>query len=213
MKYNIGEQLNESNFQDLTAYMYQKINNKPLHATMSKAGKILEVKNLDSIIDTLVEENKHVPKESKEYAKKWLVESHFNPKRMNDNLILVYPEYPVSNGDTWTIFAEFESGNPSKMSTVYEIIEITSDFAIIKSSTKFERIDVNTIENYFSMQIKFNVTVTSITEMKVDLHTGWIIDAKIYSEQNGVMYLKNSSKDTKIEKLPYCVLKEVAITN
>lgn len=205
----------KNDINDIFSTILGAMKNKTFNVTMSKTGKIIEVKNVESLWETAINQFDQLPKMQKEQVKAQIVKA-YGPEALKGNIEMVaaiYPENPVNKGDKWTISTNLESGMPAKMSTDYEFTELTSDYALIKGNSTIKTADKDAYIESNGMPLKYDLKGSMISEIKVDRNTGWIIEALINQEIKGDAYLKENPQMPDGMKIPMTMINEMVIKN
>jgi len=200
---------------DIFSTILSVIKNKTFLVTMSKTGKITEVKNIEALWGTAINQFEQLPEIQKEQIKAQIMQA-YGPDALKGNIEMVtaiYPDKPVNKGDSWTINTKLESGLSAKMTTDYEFAELTSEYAIIKGNSKIETADKDAYIESNGMPMKYDLTGTMISEIKVDKNTGWIIEAKINQEIKGDAFIKENPQVPNGMKIPMTMINEMVIKN
>lgn len=171
----------------LIASLLEKIKGMSFEITMSKTGKITEVKNCEAIMETFVEGFDQLPEEKREEMKDQIKDAYGDEaiKSSMEMITGIFTDKPVKKGDKWKLNTSIESGMSMNLASEYELVELTSDYALIKGNATVVTPDkeANAITSIMPMQ--FDVAGTSLSEIKVDVKTGWIISAKITQDIQG----------------------------
>lgn len=132
----------------------------------------------------------------------------------------IYPSKPVKKGDKWTVNTNLEdgiSGVDMEVSTEYELIDLTQGYALINGYATIETNDNIKNNEMTAMQMKFDLSGTKTSEIKVDINTGWIIEAKITQKIEGEIEMKMDNDQIKGMyggmKISMKMLQETLITN
>ena len=98
------------------------------------------------------------------------------------------------------------------MSTEYELLDFTSEYALIKGNAIIEPLDS---EAEGMMPMKFDFSGSQIAEIKVDINTGWIIEAKTTQEIEGEieMNMGGSKQGNEEVKISMKMVQETLVTN
>lgn len=200
---------------DIFSTILAAMKDKTFKVTMSKSGKITEVKNVEALWGTALNQFEQLSEEQKEQIKAQIMKA-YGADALKGNLEMVtaiFPDKPVNKGDKWTIDTKLESGMSAKMSTNYEFADLTSDYALIKGNSVIETADKDAYIESNGMPLKYDFTGSMISEIKVDKNTGWIIEAKINQEIKGDAYIKENPQMPEGMKIPMTMLNEMVITN
>jgi len=123
----------------------------------------------------------------------------------------IFPDNPVNKGDKWTIKTNLESGMAALMTTEYEFTDLGSDYAMIKGNSVIETEDKDAYIESNGMPMKYDLTGSMISEIKVDKETGWIIEANINQEIKGDAYIKGNPQLPNGMKIPMIMKNEMTI--
>ncbi len=200
---------------DIFSTILGAMKNKPFEITMSKSGKITEVKNVEALWEPAINQFGQLSEMQKEQIKAQIMKA-YGADAIKGNIEMVsaiYPDKPVNKGDKWTINTKLESGMSANMTTDYEFADLTSDYALIKGNSKIETADKDAYIKSNGKPMKYNLTGSMTSEIKVDKNTGWIIEAKINQEIKGDAYIKGNPQMPNGMKIPMRVLNEMVIKN
>src|SRR5690625_4306784 len=125
----------------------------------------------------------------------------------------IYPDSPVNRGDKWTINTKLESGMSANMTTDYEFAELTSEYALIKGKSTIVTADKDAYIESNGMPMKYDLTGSMDSEIKVDKNTGWIIEATINQKIEGDTYIKENPQLPNGMKIPKTMINDMVITN
>lgn len=200
---------------DIFSTILGAMKNKAFDVVMSKTGKIVEVKNVELLWENAINQFDQFPEIQKEQIKAQIVKS-YGARALKGNIEMVtaiYADSPVNKGDKWTINTNIESGMSSKMTTIYELTDLTPDFALIQGNSTIETADKDAYIESNGMPIKYDMKGTMLSEIKVDKNTGWIVEAKINQEIKGDSYIKENPKMPNGMKIPMTMKIEMIISN
>lgn len=200
---------------DFLSIVMEGMVNKPFEAIVSKTGKVIEVTGVEAMLDSMIDQFDQVTEEQKEQGKAQVIRA-YGSEAFKGNLemvLAIYPENPVNKGDKWNIDTKLESGMSANMSTEYEFVDSTSDYAIIKGSSVIETEDKDAYVESNGMPMKYDLKGSMTSEIKVDKNTGWIIEAKIDQEIGGDGYIKENSQMPNGMKVPIVMKNSMTITN
>lgn len=200
---------------DIFSAVLSAMKNKTFEVKMNKTGKITEVNNVEALWETAINQFEQISEMQKEQIKAQIMKA-YGGKAVKGNIEMVtaiFPDQPVNKGDKWTINTELESGMSAKMITNYEFTELTSDYALINGNSIIETADKDAYIESNGMPVKYNLTGSMLSEIKVDKNTGWIIEAKIHQEIKGDAFIKENPQVPNGMKIPMTMINEMAIRN
>jgi hypothetical protein len=201
--------------QDIFSAILSKMIGNTFNVKMAKNGKILEVKNIEARIESLFEDFSQIPDDQLAQFKAQMNKA-YGAEAFKGNIEMVtaiFPDNPVNKGDKWTIKTNLESGMSALMTTDYEFTELTSDYAMIKGNSVIKTADKDAYIESNGMPMKYDMTGSMISEIKVDRETGWIIEANIDQEIKGDAYIKENPQMPNGMKIPMTMINKMVITN
>lgn len=201
--------------QDVLSTALSKMIGKTFHVKMAKNGKILEVKNIESIMELLFDDFTHIPENQLEQYKAQITNAYGAEayKGSIEMATAIFPDNPVNIGDKWTIETNIESNISALLTTEYELTEWGSDYAMIKGNSVIVTADKESYIESNGMPVKFDLTGSMISEIKVDKETGWIIEATINQEIKGDVYIKENPQMPEGMKIPMIMKNEMTTTD
>lgn len=198
---------------DVFSTILGAMKDKTFEVVMSKSGKITEIKNVEALWGTAINQFEQLPEMQKEQIKAQIMKAYGAEalKGSIEMVTAIYPDKPVNKGDKWTIDTKLESGMSANMTTDYEFSDLTSDFALIKGNSSIVTADKDAYIESNGMPMKYDLTGSMISEIKVDNNTGWIIEAKINQEIKGDAYIKENPQAPNGMKIPMTMINEMVI--
>lgn len=202
---------------DPVSSLLNDIKGKTIEVVMSKNGKIKEVRNTEALEQTIKERFEQLPEGARGQLKAQVMEAFGNEtiKRNMESVSGIYPDKPVKKGDKWIINTSIDGDVKIKLSTEYELVDFTSEYALIKGNAVIEPLDSEVAS---MMPMDFEFSGSQISEIKVDINTGWIIEAKITQEIEGELEM-NMGGSQEIKgmdggmKITMKMVQETLITN
>lgn len=202
--------------QDIMSTVLSKMVGKAFNVKMAKTGKIIEVKNIESVIDSVFEHFAQYMSENQLEQMKEQMENAYGAEAFKGNIEMttaIFPDKPVSKGDKWTIVTNLQSGMAALMTTEYQFVDLKSDFAIIKGNSIIKTEDKDAYVESNGMPMKYDLNGSMVSEIKVDRETGWIIKANIKQEIKGDAYIKENPQLPDGLKIPMIMKNEMTISD
>lgn len=200
---------------DIFSTILGAMKDKAFGITMSKTGKITDVKNVEALWSTAINTFDQLPEMQKEQIKAQIMKA-YGGEALKGNIEMVtaiYPDSPVNRGDKWTINTKLESGMSANMTTDYEFAELTSEYALIKGKSTIVTADKDAYIESNGMPMKYDLTGSMDSEIKFDKNTGWIIEATINQKIEGDTYIKENPQLPNGMKIPMTMINDMVITN
>ena len=185
---------------DPVSALLSDIKGKTIEVVMSKTGKVKEVRNTKVLEQTIKESFEQLPEGERGQLKAQVMEAFGDEtiKRNMESVSGIYPDEPVKKGDKWIIDTSIDGDVKIKLSTEYELVYFTSEYAVIKGNATIEPLDSETGS---MMPMDFEFSGSQISEIKVDINTGWIIEAKITQKIEGELEM-NMGGSQEIKEMP-----------
>lgn len=166
--------------------IFQNLKGKSFNMKMNKSGKIIEVKGIDSLMQSLYLNSSLDSSKYKEF--KDLFNKNFGEESIKNNFgsfFGIYPEKPVSIGEKW-----------SNKNTVVAFFALTieNNYTLTDNKDNLYLIDIQSVMKtdaknagmkISGMDMKFNMKGTQTGLLKIDQKTGWISDSEIKQKING----------------------------
>ncbi len=203
------------NVNDIFSTILAAMKNKPFEVYMSKTGKITKINHLQDHWETVINQFNHLSQMEKEEIKAQVMRA-YGPEAIRGNIEMgtaIYPDEPVNIGDQWTIHTKLKSRMSAKMSTDYVFADLTSDYALIKGNSIIESADNDAYIESSGVSMKFDVTGSMTSEIKVDKKTGWIREAIIHQNIKGDAYIQENPQLPHGMKIPMIMKNEMLITH
>ena len=162
---------------------------------MSKNGKVTEVKGIDRLFSS-IEEIKGLTEVQKEQMKGVLSKS-YGEKAFKANLemsMAIYPSTPVKVGDTWKIAGKIQTSIDAAIETVFTLKEVTDEFYLITGNAKIITLNKDQYTNTTGMEMKYDLTGTMQSEVKLSKKTGWIVAGNVNQQISGNTMIKDSER-------------------
>lgn len=189
---------------DILSSVMAKILKVPFQITMNQYGKIIEIKNTDKIFDSAINYFTQIPLQQRAQVKQQLSKA-FGDEALRGSIEIItaiFPNKPVAKGESWTIHTKLEAGMAADLTSIYTLSEINDDYYVIKGKATAKTADKDSYIEVNGSSVKYDLTGATITEIKVDRETGWIISADMNQELKGDAILKPSDRFPNGLKMP-----------
>lgn len=200
---------------DIFSTILKEMLDKPFYVTMTKRGKVLSVKNIDALFETVFNKFSEIPAAQLEQIKTQL-EKSYGEAGLRGNIEMVsaiFPDRAVAIGDEWTIETKLESGMTANVTTVYKYAEKNPNYVLIKGNSKVKTVDTDEYMESNGMEMKIDLTGNMVSEIKIDPKTGWTIEAKINQNLSGDTVVKPNAQLPDGMTIPMSMKTESVITN
>lgn len=185
----------ELNRQDPVSRMMATMLHKPLTVVINKKGKVLEIKNADSLYTHLFDGFSQISEEKKAQFKKQM-ESSFGAESLKSGFqdaFAVLPSSTVGINDSWIATTLMKSIVKAEVSTTYKLKGITDGSYLIHGDAIVQSDGLGTFAELNGFPMRMRNTKGSVTsDIKVDKTTGWIIESKTLKKINADVDIKDS---------------------
>jgi hypothetical protein len=199
---------------DILSTILGTMKNKPFLVKMTKTGKVNEVKNIEVIFHNMFDKFPQLSEEQKEQISGQMLKA-YGEKAFKGNIEMcsaIFPDSPISKGEKWKIKTQLESGMSAKLETVYELKEIGDSSYQILGNSKMETADKDAYIETAGMPLKFDMSGSMTSDIKIDKKTGWTIYAKINQVIKGTAYIKANPKMPEGLVMPMIMKNEMIIS-
>lgn len=209
----VNTEKNDEN--DIFSTIFGKITNKPFLVKMTKTGKIIEVKNIESLFLDMFDTFPSLDDNQKQQIKDQMMQA-YGEDAFKGNLEMcsaIFPDVPVSKGEKWNIETQLESGFSATMETVYQLKDISDSYFQIIGNSTVETADKDAYIELNGMPMKYDMDGTMISDIKIDRETGWVLSAKINQSISGTSSIKENPQMPNGLVIPMTMNTEMIISN
>jgi len=199
---------------DIFSTILGVMKNKPFLVKMTKAGKVNEVKNIESIFSNMFEKFPQLTDIQKQQIQSQLMQA-YGEKAFKGNLEMcsaIFSDSPVSKGDKWIIKTKLESGMSANIETTYELKEVNDSYCLFSGASKIETADKDAYIQSNGMPLKYDMSGTMSSEIKINRKSGWVIESKINQTIKGTAQVKDNPQMPGGMTIPMTMSNEMTIT-
>lgn len=182
---------------------------------MTKSGKVANINNVDQIWESVINNFTQVPEAQRTQMKNQIMNA-YGGAALKGNIEMVtaiFPEQKVKKGDKWSVETKLESGMAAKVNTEYEFSDNDENYHLISGHALFETANKDAYVETNGMPLKYDLSGTIESKIKVDKSTGWIIEADIKQDIKGNAYIKENQQVPDGMTIPMTIKSEMLITN
>ena len=200
---------------DVMSNVFKALTKKPFVIVMSKAGKVIEVKNIDKAFDEILDSFSQLNRQQKKQIKDQLAQS-FGEKSFKNNLEMssaIFPDHFVSLREKWVISSKLESGMSADIETTYELAEVNETSYVITGISIIKSIS-NTEYQLSSngMEMKYDLKGDMTSRIKIHKNSGWTIESTIEQNIEGITFIKPSEQMPEGMKIPMKMTNEMTLS-
>lgn len=205
----------DKNEQNIFSSLLAEMKKFPFEITMAKTGKVIKVKNMDAMFDSMFKKFSDIPENQLAQIKAQL-KNAYGEKAFKGNIEMItaiYPNHPIRKGESWEINTKLESGMSGNINSTYNLTEKSSDYYIIVGKSIITTEDKDAYVQTNGMPTKYDMKGKMSSNIKVDKKSGWIIEAKINQNIEGTVYIKNNPEMEEGMKIPMIMNNKMIFTN
>jgi hypothetical protein len=170
---------------------------KPFLIEMSKTGRIVSVKNIDSLFINMASEFPDISEEQKNQMIAQMKQS-FGEKSIRSNFqdaFVIFPKSPLALKGTWVTTNIMEASPISiKIKTTYTLNAITDKFYEVTGLATVSPDKTGTFRKSGDYYIRFlNANGKYTAKIKIDKVTGWVIDSYVTKNIDATSEMKKSA--------------------
>jgi len=200
---------------DIFSSILSSMLNKPFTAYLSKTGKILKILNIDTIYSGIYQIFPNLSESKKQLIKAKIEESYGEKIFIGslESTLAFFPDKLIRKNQKWTVLTKLQSNLNLNITTKYKILEYSDKYCTIIGKSKLESIKNQDFTELNDLMLKFEVTGTMESKIKIDSNTGWIIEAKINQQITGNTLINKSTTFPEGVTVPTEMLIENIVTN
>ena len=200
---------------DMMSNVFKALTKKPFIIIMSKAGKVIEVKNIDKAFDEILDSFSQLNRQQKKQIKDQLAQS-FGEKSFKNNLEMssaIFPGRPVAKGEKWVINSKLESGMNADIETTYELAEVNETSYVITGVSIIKSISNNEYQmSSNGMEMKYDLKGDMTSRIKIHKNSGWTIESTIEQNIEGITFIKPSEQMPDGMEIPMKMTNEMILS-
>jgi hypothetical protein len=219
MAMSVGEITREfsseiKNESDVYSGILNSMKNKPFQIDMTNTGKVTEVRNMESLFSDAI--SKSGIDEAQKAAMIAQMKKAFGAEALKGSIEMItaiFPASPVDKGDSWTIHTKLQTGMEADMTTVYTMTEKASNYVALNGESKILSADKDAYIQTNGMPIRYDLTGTMHSDIRIDPATGWVISSNISQSISGTAYIKENEQMPQGMTIPITTKAEMKFTN
>lgn len=189
--------------------------NKPFTMKMNSAGKVLEVKGIDTMFANMFDKMPNLTEEQKEQFKTQFSQA-YGEKTLKGNFDMttaIFPSRAVTVGDTWHMHSKLESSMPLSIKTVYKLKSVSDSAYHITGESDMMTTDNDKYTEISGMAMRYDMKGTMQIEIAVNKKTGWILNGNVKQNFEGKAFIKDSPTIPGGMELPMKISMVMGITD
>jgi hypothetical protein len=202
--------------QDIMTKVMLGLLHKPIIITITTAGKVLEVKNIDNLFAGLFDSFTQLSDQQKTQIKSQ-IEKSFGEKAFKSNFQDAFAELPaaaVGVNDTWVSDTDIETIAVAKIKTTYVLNGITDKNYVIHGDAAITSSGTADFVRTNGMPMRYNnMSGTYVVDIRLDKATGWITDSKVTKNIKGDIEIKDNPQVPGGITFPMTIVGDIYLTN
>jgi len=198
---------------DIMSTILNGLTKKPFSLEMGRNGTIKEVNDLDTIWTSVFSQFSNVPEEQLNQLKDQIKNS-YGSEALKGNIEMVtaiFPENRVKTGDEWVVNSSMKSAISVDVNTTYKLAEIQEAYYLITGNSMLTTSDTAAIVDSNGMPLKYNLSGTISSDIKIDKQSGWIIEAHNNQDIAGEVQVQANPKMPMTMTIPMTMKNETVI--
>jgi hypothetical protein len=199
---------------DIFSSVLSTLKKYPFQIKMTKTGKVTEVKNIETLFSNMFDNIPNITDVQKEQIKSQLTQA-YGEKTFKGNLEMcsaIFSDSMVSKSDKWIVKTNLESIMSANIVSTYQLKEANDSYCLISGTSTIETVNKDTYTESNGMPIKFNLSGTITSDIKINKKSGWVIESKINEIIKGTTQIKDNPKVPGGMTIPMTINSEMKIT-
>lgn len=200
---------------DLFSSILAEMKNMPIKLKMDKKGRVLEIEDVDAMWEAVIDKFDQFPKDQREQVKMQLLQSYGGDavKESIEGFSAIFPEKSVKKGEKWEIINQTKAGMPFNASTSYTYEGKEGDLVLISGQGSVESSNPDEAVEANGMMMKYNLSGTTSSNIKMDHKSGWIREAVMEKTIKGEATLQANDQIPEDMTIPMSISSETKVSS
>jgi hypothetical protein len=200
---------------DLFSSILAQMKDKPLKMKMNKRGEITEIEDVESRWEEIINQFDQFPEQERQQVKSQLLNTYGEKgiKGSIETFTAIFPEKPVKKGAQWNIITNLEAGMSSTLNITYTYEGSEDEFVLISGLGSVETMDKETYVETNGMSMKYDLSGTISSSIKMDKKTGWIHEASLEQSIEGTATIKANDQLPDGMTIPMTITNETKVSS
>lgn len=220
MKITVGTKIIEMDSKrndphDVPSSVVSAMMNKPFTVLLSKSGKIQSISNVEKMVSGVMDDFPQINGAKKEQLKNQFLQT-FGGNAFKGNLEMetaIYPMVAVTQMDKWTVNTKLQGAVKVNVKTVFHLTSVKNGYYGIHGDGKIVTENEFKTGQLNGLPVRYNISGTSISDIKVDKITGWITETKLTQIMKGDIAILNNPRVPGGMQIPMAFTTQVVTTN
>jgi Family of unknown function (DUF6263) len=176
----------------------------PIYSTMTRKGEMSNFENMDELFTSCLDRlGPDIDEAAKQKAMEQM-KTTLNPKTLAASftqITNIFPDSPVALGQLWKKKYTIEQGMALSSKAIYKLEKVTDEFLLISGTSELQNAKSAQMNVTSGGTMEMNMAGTSVTVMKLDRKTGWILEGEVRMNMSGEnTYTESSTRE--VYKIP-----------
>lgn len=202
---------------ELISRMLADMKDKAFEISMTKTGKVKEVRNMDNLFNTMMDNFPELGMQERAQIEAQLRDAFGEEsfKGSIEMITAIFPEDPnVKLGDSWTITTELANTVTAEVKSTYTLKEENDNFRFISgNSTITSKEGDEGFTQIGGMSARYDLRGSMSSNIKLDPKTGWITEASVNQEITGKAIVEANAQMPQGMIIPIIMKNKMTITN
>ncbi|HLT79796.1 MAG TPA: DUF6263 family protein [Cyclobacteriaceae bacterium] len=193
---------------DIMSTILASMMHKPFGVTMTRRGEVTEMRNLSTLLDSTLEKYPQMTEEQKNQIRAQLANT-FGENGLKGNIEMttfIFPEGPVAISDTWSTQTQVDAEWSFAVKSIFRLEAIEAGHYVVSAKS-----EVSTLPAPDSAAIKYDLSGTSLYNLKLAKKSGWIQDGSVKQSMSGKIVFADSPEMPGGMEVPMSMESEVAV--
>lgn len=199
---------------DLFSSILAKMKDEPLNVKMNKRGEVTEIEDIESRWEEIINQFDQFPKEEREQVKFQLLNAYGGKaiKGSIETYTAIFPEEKVKKGAQWNVTTNLDAGMATTLSTTYTYEGREGEYAFLSGSGSVETTDKDAYVETNGISMKYDLSGTLSSSIKMNNKTGWIQEANIDQAIEGTATIKANEQLPDGMAIPMTIKNETRVS-
>lgn len=205
----------ESSEDDMLTKTMQALRYKPFSIKMTKAGKVQEIKGMESLLESILSGYKGMDENTLRKMRSQMTQA-FGENTLKGNIELcsaIFPETAVAKGERWMVTGELIGAMVLKVDNSFEIKDMNDQFYQLSGNSKIASQNNDTYAEMNGVKMKYDMKGTMTSDIMIDRKSGWIKKASYNQFISGTAIIKGAANMPEETIVPMTLTSETSITD
>ena len=181
---------------DTASSLIAEMMNKSFSITLSAGGRVTSVENADRIIAGVFDKFPRIDTAKKAQIKRWFMQSFGENafKAIIESGVAIFPRLVVTKGSKWSVNTRLSSPVDINVKINYRLVDISDAFYTVHGEGTMATDQDAQPKEINGLPIKYVIEGGTLTDIKIDRRTGWILELSQKQLMAGNIEIKDNPK-------------------